>query len=49
MNLYYTGLDDKARIREQEDAPKEYAIGRDHTVEIPVSIPAQGFGWWVVE
>lgn len=49
VNLYYTGLDDKARIREQEDAPKEYAIGRDHTVEIPVSIPAQGFGWWVVE
>ncbi len=49
VNLYYTGLDDKASIREQENTPKEYAIARDHTVEIPVSIPAQGFAWWVVE
>jgi len=49
VNLYYTGLADTAFIREQEDAPKLYRIARDYTVEIPVSLPAQGFTWFVIE
>lgn len=49
VNLYYTGLADIAFVRERENAPKEYRISRDHTVEIEVSLPGQGFTWFAIE
>jgi hypothetical protein len=47
--LYYTGLTEVARIREQEGASKEYALDRAYTVRVPVAIPARGVTWLVIE
>ena len=47
--LYYTGLDKKARIREQEGRMKSYKLNRDYSVTLEVTIPANGYTWFVVE
>lgn len=47
--LYYTGLTDTARIREQEGPPSEYRLDREYRVKLPVSVPANGYTWLVVE
>ena len=49
VNLYYTGLTDTARIRQQEGASREYELARDYSVQIPVEIGPEGFTWFVVE
>jgi hypothetical protein len=49
LPLYYTGLSDKARIREQDGAPLEYKLDRDYRVNIPVSIKGKSFTWFVIE
>lgn len=49
LPLYYTGLSETARIREQENAPAVYKLNRDYTVDITVTIPARGNTWLVVE
>jgi len=49
VNLYYTGLDSSARIREQGGTVKRFKLGRDHSVELPVQIPAQGVKWFVID
>lgn len=49
LPLYYTGLTDKARIRMEGGKVETYRLNRDYTVEITVSIPANGHTWLVVE
>ena len=49
LPLYYTGLQGKARIREQEGRPKTYRLDADHSVRLTVTIPAGGYTWYVVE
>lgn len=49
LPLYYTGLTQTASIREQENAPTTYALGRDYTVELTIKIPAKGYTWYVIE
>lgn len=49
LPLYYTGLTEKARIREQEGKAKTYRLNRDYTVELTVQIPARGYTWYVIE
>ena len=49
VNLYYTGLTDSARIREQDGTAKRVKLARDYTAEIPVTVKAQGMNWFVVE
>lgn len=49
VNLYYTGLTGTARIRECDATVKSFKLARDHTVELPVRVPAQGMNWFVVE
>lgn len=49
LPLYYTGLTDKARIREAEGKPKSYKLDRDYCVELAVTIPAGGYTWFVIE
>ncbi len=46
--LYYTGLTRKARITEQEGKTKKYRLRRDYTIELTVTIPANGYNWFVV-
>lgn len=47
--LYYTGLTDRARIREAEGKFKTYRLDRDYSVELTVTIPAGGYTWYVIE
>jgi hypothetical protein len=49
VNLYYTGLTDRARVSEQGGTAKRYKLDRDHTIKLPVRVLAQGMRWFVVE
>ncbi|MCQ2149270.1 MAG: NPCBM/NEW2 domain-containing protein [Bacteroidales bacterium] len=46
--LYYTGLTDKALVSEKDDKAKSFKLERDYTVRLTVSIPANGYNWFVV-
>ena len=48
LPLYYTGLTDKAEISVQEGKTKTYKLNRDYSVDLEVSIPAEGYVWLVV-
>jgi hypothetical protein len=47
--LYYSGLTQTVRIREQEGAARKYALARDHSVTLQVRVPPEGMTWFVVE
>jgi len=49
LPLYYTGLTDEARIREQEGEYRVYKLDRQYNVELEVKVPAKGVTWFVVE
>ncbi len=49
VNLYYTGLTEAARIREQAGKVKQFKPARDYTVELPVTVPAQAMNWYLIE
>ena len=49
VNLYYTGLTDSARIRENSGPAKRFKLGRDHSVALPVQVSPQGMSWYVIE
>ncbi|MBL7814344.1 MAG: alpha-galactosidase [Saprospiraceae bacterium] len=49
LPLYYTGLTDKAMISVGEGSAKTYKLNRDYSVDIEVSIPAEGYIWLVVK
>jgi hypothetical protein len=49
LPLYYTGLTDKARIREEEGNAVEYSLNRAFEASVKVQIPANGYTWLVVE
>ncbi len=49
VNLYYTGLTDKADVRDGEGEIVTYKLDRDYSIEIPVEIGPEGFVWFVVE
>ena len=48
LPLYYTGLDKVAKIREQEGRSKSYKLDREYCVTLEVTIPANGYTWYVV-
>lgn len=49
LPLYYTGLDKKARISEQGRKARKYRLSRDYTVDLTVTIPANGYTWFVIK
>ncbi len=49
LPLYYTGLTDKARIREREGISEEYTLDREYSVEIPVRMGPRSITYFVVE
>lgn len=49
LPLYYTGLSDRAIIREQDHDGKVYELDRSFHVQVPVTIPAQGVTWLLIE
>ncbi len=49
LPLYYTGLTRHARVREQGGEPVLYELARDYSIEVPVTIRAEGWTWLVIE
>ena len=48
INLYYTGLTDRAYFSVGGDAPVVYDLARDYSIEIEVTVPAGGMQWYVI-
>ncbi len=49
LPLYYTGLNQVARIREQEGKPIQYKINRDYTTDFTFTLEPEGYTWFVIE
>ena len=49
LPLYYTGLTETAKIREQENSFVTYTLDRDYSVRLTIKIPARGYTWYVIE
>ncbi|MBU6398985.1 MAG: alpha-galactosidase [Verrucomicrobia bacterium] len=49
LPLYYTGLTHRARIRQEHGPWKRFKLDREFNVSVPVSVPANGRTWLVVE
>lgn len=47
--LYYTGLTDKAIVKEQDASAQTYTLLRDYSIRLRVNIPAKGYNWYVIE
>lgn len=48
VNLYYTGLKDKAIIKEQDEQEKTILLDRDYNVMIETEIPAKSQTWFLI-
>lgn len=48
-NLYYTGLTEVARIRENGGPSRRFKLSRDYSVALPVRVPPQGMVWFTLE
>lgn len=48
INLYYTGLKDKAQLIDHEGKETELMLQRDYSVALPVNIPANSQQWFVI-
>ena len=49
LPLYYTGIEKVARVRECEGRCKSYKLDRNYCIYLKVTIPANGYTWYVVE
>lgn len=47
--LYYSGLKDKASVRYEEGESKIYSLDHKQTLQLPVTVPAGKWQWFVVE
>lgn len=47
--LYCTGLTEVAKICVQEGLREAFRLNRDSSVKLPVSIPANGYEWIIIE
>ncbi|MFA5814290.1 MAG: LamG-like jellyroll fold domain-containing protein [Bacteroidales bacterium] len=47
--LYYTGIRNSVRIREQEGMSGEYTLNHDYEAVVPVTVKAGGYTWLVIE
>ncbi len=45
--LYYTGLSENVYVSEKERTYEKYILDRNYCIDIPVSIAARGFTWYV--
>ncbi len=48
LPLYYTGLTDKALVREREGPPREYELDRQFNVQLPMSVAANSVTWFLI-
>ncbi len=47
--LYYTGISNKAIVKEQGTNDREYTLERDYSISLKIQIPAKGYNWYIVE
>jgi hypothetical protein len=47
--LYYTGLTEKAAVRERDESPQVLTLKRDYSIQLSVTVPAKGVTWFVFE
>jgi hypothetical protein len=47
--LYYTGKTATASVSERDGAARTFKLDREYRIELPVSVPARGVTWFVVE
>ena len=47
--LYYTGLQEKAKVSHEDGESQLYSLNRSYRVKIPVQVPAQGYTWFVIQ
>ena len=47
--VYYTGLSSKAIVHEQEEEPIVFDIARDYTIRLTVSLPANGYNYFILK
>lgn len=46
--LYYTGLAKTAKVSEQDGKTKSFKLDREYNIKLTVTIPANGYNWYVV-
>jgi len=49
VNLYYTGLTETARVREEEGKSHDFSLDREYCIDLPVSMKADSMTWFVIE
>jgi len=49
LPVYYTGLTNKATIKEKEGMPMQYLVSRDYTVTLKVTLQPESYTWFVIE
>lgn len=49
LPLYYAGVIDQVRVRQEEGESKPYTVDRQFRLQLPVKAPARGVTWFVVE
>jgi len=47
--LYYTGLSEKAIVKERDGESQMFTLSRDYKIKLTVKIPAKGYNWYVIE
>jgi hypothetical protein len=49
VDLYYTGLVDRARLRHEGGEPVDVALRRDSSFDLELTVPAGAMTWYVIE
>ncbi|MCA9266450.1 MAG: hypothetical protein KDA60_21470, partial [Planctomycetales bacterium] len=49
VNLYYTGLDDMARVSHEGGPSTTVKLDRQYRIPVQVQVPADGMTWYVIE
>ena len=47
--LYYTGLTETAKISCRDDEAKEFKLGRNYCVKLPVEVEPNSYTWFVIK
>ena len=47
--LYYTGLTETAKIREQDNPSVSYPLNREYEIEMEVEVKPNWYNWYVIE
>lgn len=47
--LYYTGISETAKIREQENSLQEFKLNRKYEIEMEVEVKPNWYNWYVIE